>query len=377
MKQSNYWDYLALPSLLNLQGGLEGEERALMPDELHFIVVHQVFELWFKLILRELRLGRDHLAASRVPEAEIPHVVHHLRRVNTILELAVDQFRVMETLTPQDFLAFRDKLVPASGFQSYQMREMEILLGLGADQREATPFGDPLQAIRQLAKHSEGGVAALAALERATAERSLKDALDAWLFRTPIQGSTPDRPEDDEVVTQFIAEYAAAGDHLRVEQRARFVSAGILDAQGADAKFQEAAARAASFLAADDVAEADRKRTRRVRAAMLFIESYRDLPLLAWPRLLTDTIVELEELLILWRTRHVRMVERVIGRRIGTGGSAGVDYLERTTRHRIFADLWTIRTVLLPRDRVPALQGAAQYGFAGGTERDPIGATTV
>lgn len=365
MPRPNYWDYLRLPSLLSLQGGLEGDERELMPDELHFIVVHQVFELWFKLILRELRLARDHLAEPRVPEEHIPHVVHHVRRVNTILELAVDQFRVMETLTPQDFLTFRDKLVPASGFQSYQMREVETLLGLEGSAREATPFGDPLEAIRKLAADSEGGATALAALERASREGTLRGALEAWLYRTPIQGSSPEDPGDEAAVTAFIDSYLGSGEAMRDDQIARMVSAGILPDDAARARVSEANERAHAFLHALDVADDERPRRRRIRAAVLFIESYRQLPLLAWPRLLVDTIVELEELLVLWRTRHVRMVERVIGRRMGTGGSAGVDYLERTTKMRIFLDLWTIRTVLLPTDRTPPLQGAGRYGFAG------------
>jgi tryptophan 2,3-dioxygenase len=103
---------------------------------------------------------------------------------------------------------------------------------------------------------------------------------------------------------------------------------------------------------------------RRIRAALLFIESYRDLPLLAWPRLLLDTVVEMEELFILWRTRHARMVERVIGRRIGTGGSSGVDYLDETARYRIFPELWAVRTLLLPRSALPPLQHPDLYHFA-------------
>jgi tryptophan 2,3-dioxygenase len=96
----------------------------------------------------------------------------------------------------------------------------------------------------------------------------------------------------------------------------------------------------------------------------VFVESYRELPLLAWPRRLLDTVAELEERLILFRHRHVRMVERLIGRRVGTGGSAGVDYLDKTTRYRIFQDLWTVRTVLLRRAALPELMGAEEYGFA-------------
>ena len=89
-----------------------------------------------------------------------------------------------------------------------------------------------------------------------------------------------------------------------------------------------------------------------------FIESYRDLPLLAWPRLLIDTVVELEEQLVLWRTRHARMVERTIGRRMGTGGSAGVDYLDQTARYRIFTELWAVRTLLLPRRSPHGIAGS-------------------
>jgi tryptophan 2,3-dioxygenase len=108
----------------------------------------------------------------------------------------------------------------------------------------------------------------------------------------------------------------------------------------------------------------ERARTGRIRAGLLFVESYRDLPLLAWPRLLIDTVVELEQLLLLWRSRHARMVERMIGRRVGTGGSSGVDYLDKTTKIRIFTDLWAIRTVLIPKADLPKLEHPEIYGFA-------------
>jgi len=97
----------------------------------------------------------------------------------------------------------------------------------------------------------------------------------------------------------------------------------------------------------------------------VFVESYRDLPLLAWPRALIDRLVALEQSVIVWRGRHARMVERVIGRRIGTGGSSGVDYLDGTATYRVFQELWTVRTLLLPRERLPRLEGREQYGFAG------------
>jgi len=359
-----YWDYLGLDKLLSLQGGLEGDETRLMPDELHFIVVHQVFELWFKLVLRELRLARDHLAAPHVPEEHVPYVVHHLRRVNTIAGLMVAQFGVMETLTPQDFLDFRAKLVPASGFQSFQLREVEILLGLRAEQRTDKDFGDPLAALRKFAEASPGGGLALGRIDAVLGELTLRDALHTWLHRTPIQGSTPDEPGDEATVLSFIEEYLDAQARSHAAQRERFIQVGALSGPAADSKFASAEGQAREFLMAEGLPEEEARRTRRIRAAILFIESYRELPLLAWPRLLLDGVVELESSLVLFRTRHARMVERVIGRRVGTGGSSGVDYLDRTAQNRIFTELWSVRTMLLPRVDLPGLQRREDYGFA-------------
>jgi tryptophan 2,3-dioxygenase len=97
---------------------------------------------------------------------------------------------------------------------------------------------------------------------------------------------------------------------------------------------------------------------------MVFIETYRELPLLAWPREVLDGLVEVEQLFVVWRQRHARMVERVIGRRTGTGGSAGVDYLDQTAlRYRVFRDLWAVRTLQIPLDAAPALANAAFYDF--------------
>jgi tryptophan 2,3-dioxygenase len=359
-----YWDYLGLDRLLSLQGGLEGDEKQLMPDELHFIIVHQAFELWFKLTLRELRLARDHLAAPRVPEERIPYVVHHLGRVSEILKLAVEHFRVMETLTPQDFLAFRDKLIPASGFQSFQMRELEIVLGLEDEQRLDYAGSDPLSHIEKLAAGSPAGELAWRHIQSARSEQNLRAALHTWLYRTPVQGSSPGDPGDAEVVTGFLESYFASMQAQNRNKAARLAQTLGSDKARIEAQLAEGEARAKSFLFAEDVPEADRERVRRVRAGVLFIESYRELPLLAWPRLLLDTVVEVDEELVIWRSRHARMVERIIGRRVGTGGSSGVDYLDQTARYRIFDELWAVRTILLPKDALPGLEHPEVYGFA-------------
>jgi tryptophan 2,3-dioxygenase len=363
MSAPAYWDYLKLDRLLDLQSGLEGDEESLAPDELHFIVVHQVFELWFKLMLREIRLARDHLSAPKVPEERVPYVVHHLRRANEALRQAISHFSLVETLTPQDFLAFRDKLVPASGFQSFQMREIEILLGLEDEHR--LPYGgtDPLDHIRTLPKTTEAGRLAWERVRRAREETTLRAALHEWLYRTPIQGSAPEDGDDDETVLTFLSEYLEAGSSQHRAMMERLIDSGVGDEETLKGRFAATEQGTREFILAADQPAESRERMRRIRAALVFIESYRDLPLLAWPRTLLDTIAELEERLVLFRTRHARMVERVIGRRVGTGGSSGVDYLDETARYRVFPEIWSVRTVLLPRECLPALRHPEVYGF--------------
>ncbi|MEQ1895292.1 MAG: tryptophan 2,3-dioxygenase family protein, partial [Planctomycetota bacterium] len=134
-KLPNYWDYIRVEELLALQGGLEEREEGLSNDEVLFITVHQVFELWFKLMLRELRSMRDLFGQELVQERELSSAVAGLKRVVTILRRCVDHFEVVETLQTRNYLAFRDKLTPASGFQSAQLRQIEIVLGLDEAQR--------------------------------------------------------------------------------------------------------------------------------------------------------------------------------------------------------------------------------------------------
>ena len=132
-RRLSYGSYLKVPELLALQQRLSDEH-----DELLFIVAHQVYELWFKVILFELEAARDRIDADDIFFAR-----HHLRRVHVIEKLMVEQIEVLETMSPQDFLAFRSKLAPASGFQSVQFREIEFVSGLKEpkylERIEATP----------------------------------------------------------------------------------------------------------------------------------------------------------------------------------------------------------------------------------------------
>ena len=157
-RELSYGSYLKVPELLQLQQGLSREH-----DELLFIVAHQVYELWFKVVLFELEATRDRIDADDIFFAR-----HHLRRVHVIEKLLVEQIDVLETMSPQDFLAFRSKLAPASGFQSVQFREIEFLSGLKdtkyVARLEATP-------------------AELARLHRRLDEPSVDDAFRALVKR--------------------------------------------------------------------------------------------------------------------------------------------------------------------------------------------------
>ena len=305
-----YSEYLRLEELLKLQTGVEGETRNISNDELHFILVHQNFELWFKLVINELKCTYDILSSDYVEETKLPQAVHHMDRVIETFKLMSQQWRVMETLEPQDFLNFRDELGTASGFESFQMREMESLMG---------------------SKWIDGKL-----IGKPETSNSLYDVTCDWLERTPIQGSVYGSTNDEKNVDDFIADYLLAHKKLYPDTNKDAVNF-----------FEEESS------------------LRRRRAGLVFIESYRELPLLAWPRKLISTLIELEQSMILWRTSHTRMVERMIGRRIGTGGSSGVDYLDMTTKYRVFVDLWAVRSILIKKEALPELKNKEFYEFRG------------
>ena len=263
-----YSSYLKIDELLSLQQPLSGTAKgAAEHDETLFIVIHQVYELWFKQILHELdRLVRllQQTGTDTTPDALLT-----LRRILTILKTMVAQIDVLETMTPVEFLSFRDRLESASGFQSPQFRELEFLLGL--------------RRRHMLAPH-EGNTKAIERLERRLAEPSLYQVLLGYLRRSGYD-------EIPETAT----------------------------------------------VAADEVPEGP-----EIRAALIRIYHNDDHRLTQ----LCERLVDFDEGLQEWRYRHVKMVERTIGAKRGTGGSAGTEYLRRTLFTSVFPDLWNIRSEL-------------------------------
>ena len=361
---TNYWDYIRVEDLLALQNGIAEDENELSNDEVMFVVIHQIHELWFKLVLKELGAARDLFHRRVVPETSLAAASRGLQRVATILRLATDHLALMETMTTRDYLDFRDKLTPASGFQSAQFREVEILLGLDPKQRihlgEENSFLDAL-------KTAEGKDSpASRRVERRLADRpSLREAIDEWLYRTPIDGSQPNQESDEKTVDDFLDQYLASQERDIDEaiKRAKIQALTDADIERLSDRYRQQLVSARQFLMHPD------RRRRRIQAAILFIESYRELPLLAWPREIVDRIVELEQAMLIHRQRHARMVERMIGRRVGTGGSSGVDYLDQTAlAYRVFPHIWEVRTLLLRQPALPPLNREGAYRFRAETD---------
>ena len=365
-RPTSYWDYIRVEELLALQSGIAADEREIGDDEVRFIVIHQIDELWFKLVLRELTAARDLFAKPRVPEEAIAGAVRNFERATLCFDLAAQHFRLMETMRTQDYLVFRDKLNPASGFQSAQMREIEILLGL--DDQDRIPFGNEKSYAEALKSHDGSASPALARVRRRQQDGpTLKAAVDTWLHRTPIDGSSPGDAGDESTVQAFTDAYLAGHERLCERAIAHAVTVQALtpaDHERLRARYRGQLAGAARHLQAEDVPAERRAFVKRLRAAILFIDSNRSLPLLSWPGQVIDALIACEQGMLVFRQRHARMVERVIGRRVGTGGSDGVAYLDQTAlKYRVFTEIWAARTLLLPPDLTPPLANPGYYGL--------------
>ena len=257
MSDLTYAKYLHIDGLLGLQ-----EPRSTPPqhDEMLFIVIHQVFELWFKEVLHEVE--KIKMDFSR---GDLFGAIHTFKRVRTIMKTLVGQLDILETMTPMSFSAFRDRLDTASGFQSFQFRELEFVLGYKRPD------------MLRFAASPE----ARALLERRLAEPSLVDHFYAFLEK---QGA--------KIPTE-----------LREKESA-----------------------------------APNSPDERVQREILKL--YKSRPELA---ILFELMTDLDEGFQEWKYRHVKLVERTIGNKKGTGGSLGVEFLKQSLFKPIFPDLWAIR----------------------------------
>jgi tryptophan 2,3-dioxygenase len=334
-----YGSYLAVDKLLALQAPLslvEGKLKA--HDEMLFIIVHQTYELWFKQILHELNACCEVLQKPSADDdgPDMNVVVHRLKRIVEIWKLLNQQVDVLETMTPLDFLDFRSSLEGASGFQSTQFRQIEATLGLRMENRFRPDYY----------KHTEIGgfnAADYQTIVEAEEGTSLLGLVERWLRRMPFfddsfwqawdgEQSDPANPGTAKFWTHYRKLYEASLSER--DERANLLS-----------KFDDTFFKTGS----GDFSPAS------LRAA-LFIMLYRDEPLFRLPFALLNTLIEIDEQLGNFRYRHLQMVRRMIGTRIGTGGSSGEQYLQgAVNKNYIYKELAGIITFLIERRNLPQL----------------------
>ena len=340
-----YGEYLQLERLLSAQQ-LESEKKGQpVHDEMLFIVVHQAYELWFKQILWELDDLLRIFGKDQVDETDMGTALGRLQRIVEIEGILIQQVDVLETMTPLDFLDFRDLLFPASGFQSAQFRVVENKLGMRREDRLL------LAGAPYTARFSSSD---LETVEETEALPSLFDMVERWLERTPFleSGGFQFREAFQEAVRSRLEadrDVVATNPNLTEGERTAQLEDFTQTMEQYEALFDEEKHR--------EQQRAGRRRlSHRAFQAALFINMYRDQPALHEPYQILASLMDIDEGFTAWRYRHAQMTLRLIGRRVGTGGSAGAKYLEKSAeRSRVFGDLFDLSTFLIPRDRRPPL----------------------
>jgi tryptophan 2,3-dioxygenase len=341
----HYHDYLKIDQLLSAQTRRSEEMGNPAHDELLFITVHQAYELWFKQILFEIDSILEIFSAYPIAEQKMSLASARIDRVISILKLIMGQIDVMETMTPLDFLEFRDYLYPASGFQSVQFRLVEIKLGLKEKDRllyNETPF------YKHLPEHHQKLVL------KAMGENSLFELIDMWLARTPfLQNKEFD----------FWTSYKTAVTEMFNGDRRTVLANLQLSEEMKNKNIEMIDASEKTFLST--YSEADYKKLQdeghfhlsfKAFHGALLIHLYRDQAIFHLPFKILSSLMDLDELLTQWRYRHALMAHRMLGQKIGTGGSSGHVYLKQTTEHhKVFKDFFNLSTFLIPRSKVPPL----------------------
>lgn len=360
-KPMYYNDYLQLDKLLDAQhpeSFKEGNEPA--HDEMLFIIVHQAYELWFKQILFELDFIMNVFKKEKIDDnsEDLNLVRHRLNRIIRILELLSQQITLLDTMTPLDFLEFRNLLTPASGFQSLQLRLVEARLGLQMEMRHQKEY---------YKRTNEGGFEKrdFAKLSEVESHTTLLQLINDWLERLPFfenefwvnflqRSMTPsENPSNktqfslDEQLHPFWSDYRMIYKGGLTEREAGKIN---------DFDFIFFEREKADNLRRESSTKTDLS-ARAMRAA-LFIMLYRDFPVFQTSYQILDALVEIDHQMATWRHKHLVMVRRMIGLRMGTGNTSGRGYLEGALEsHYIFKDIAGLSTFLIERKKLSKLPG--------------------
>jgi tryptophan 2,3-dioxygenase len=344
-KSVNYSDYIQVDRLISSQT-LESEKHGQPAhDEMLFIIVHQVYELWFKQILHELQSIQNHFQKPIVEDELLGLATQRLERITRIQGLLLNQISVLETMTPMDFLDFRDYLFPASGFQSFQFRMTENILGL--DPKIRLKYENQSYLNRLDPKHRT-------LVEEASKIPSIFILLEKWLERTPFLKTTH---------FDFWSSYFESVDKMLSQEKKLVEKNPYLNDEARAAQFKGLEKTKSSFeiLKTESHLKSAQESGEwrlsfKATQAALFICLYRDQPALQLPYRLLSLLMEIDENLTAWRNRHAQMALKMIGTKIGTGGSSGFDYLQMASKtHKIFFDLSRLATFLLPKKYLPEL----------------------
>jgi tryptophan 2,3-dioxygenase len=351
-----YSTYLSLDKVLNSQQPVSFQSNnAPAHDEMLFIIIHQAYELWFRQILFELDYVTTVFSKEKINDnsEDINLVRHRLHRIIKIFELLNQQVSVLDTMTPLDFLEFRNLLTPSSGFQSKQFRLIEAKLGLQLEQRHQAAY---------YKRTNEGGFnqADYNSITDVEAGKNVQQLINNWLERMPFfneafwNNHVPDHCiqhpfwfDYRNIYQAGLTEREAAKindfDYVLFEQQQEGLSTEQL--QNLRSNFSPKALRAA-----------------------LFIMLYRDFPVFQTSYQILDALIEIDHLLSNWRHKHLIMVRRMIGMRVGTGNTSGAGYLEGAlSKHYVYKDLSALSTYLIERRKLPKLPESLikHLGFAG------------
>mmetsp|Transcript_56736 Transcript_56736/g.78689 ORF Transcript_56736/g.78689 Transcript_56736/m.78689 type:complete len:409 (+) Transcript_56736:187-1413(+) len=339
----SYGEYLQLDGLLSLQAPRSTQYGKPAHDEPLFICVHQVYELWFKQVLHEIDSVASLLTSldKMADESPMLKISQRLQRVTVTLKLCVAQFDLLFTMSPMDFESFRSYLVPSSGFQSEQFRLLENKLGVRPQQRIKYHGADYKDALTPEQK---------ARVVKSEEDPSLLQLIEAWLERTPgVKTAWWDKLADN-VRRRHEEERAACEAIQDAEVRANELASCDINEK-----------TFANFFSPEAHAEALRKGTRRLShealKGALLIFLFRDQPRFQLPYAVLLTLQDIDTNLLEWRHKHASLVQRMIGTKMGTGGSSGYMYLRSTVsdRYKVFLDIANLSTYLVPRELIPPL----------------------
>ncbi|KAI4482937.1 hypothetical protein M0802_013578 [Mischocyttarus mexicanus] len=360
-----YGEYLRLDKILSAQRLLSAECNEEVHDEHLFIITHQAYELWFKQIIYELDSVRSLFSldsniynttnhsstvqngsANVLNESRTLEILKRLNRIVLILKLLVDQVTILETMTPLDFMAFRDYLCPASGFQSLQFRLLENKLGVKQEHRVrysqsyTRVFGRDPKAIEEIKRSEE--------------EPSLSCLVQRWLARTPgLESYDFDFwGKYKRAVERMLFEQEQTAQKQSKEQMKVYLTSGVQSRQAMfETIFKESLHNAL-------VSRGERRFSYAALQGAVMITLYRDEPRFSQPHQILTALMDIDSLITKWRYNHVIMVQRMIGsQQLGTGGSSGYQYLKSTLsdRYKVFLDLFNLSTFLIPRHLIPPL----------------------